>query len=241
MTTILCIPSPPFGAFFWTAVCKRLEDHHQPTKIVTPLLDAENLAQATRLLDDELSSIDDSIILLTHGATLNLGLALATHPKVRGIVLTNGSVSKPSILAQLGSNIPTSLLKIALSPRISTSIFSSSLGMRRWVVNPYVMNRDMVVRVCQEFLENRTYRNNALKWVGNNATPLSEAKQIETPCLSIWGTHDFFHPISERQQLDKILTQHTAIDVPGGRYLHALERPWETADALLQWMRQLSL
>ncbi|MEC8380146.1 MAG: alpha/beta hydrolase [Myxococcota bacterium] len=241
MTTIMCIPCPPFGTEYWTAVCNRLEDKKKPTKIVNPLSTASGLAEATQIMEDELSSSDEDIVILTHGATLNLALALSAHPKVKGIVLSNGSVSKQSILARLGSIIPSSVLKAALHPRISTKLFSSSLGMRRWVVNPYVMNHDMVVRVCNEFINDSKYRSNCLNWVGMNGLPLKPAADDSKPCLSIWGTHDIFHPLSERQAIDGLFTDHTAVDVPGGRYLHGLERPWETADHILEWCSKKSL
>ena len=241
MTTLLCIPSPPFGASFWTEVCKRLESQDQPTKIVTPFLSAYTLDQAIQYVDNELSSIQDSVVIVTHGASLNIGLALSSHPKVCGVVLTNGSVSGPSPLLRVVSSVPTSLWMGILQPSIATTLFSSSVGMRRWVVNPYVMNRDMVVRVCQDFLQDKAYRNNCLKWLANKEVPLSLPAQTKIPFLSIWGTHDFFHPISERQHLDQLLSEHTAIDVPGGRYLHALERPWETADSIVGWMKKWKL
>lgn len=240
MTTIMCIPSPPFGANYWTSVCKRLETKQLQTKIVTPLSTASGLAQATRTMDDALSSCEDNVVLLTHGAMLSLAMALTSHPKIKGIVLSNGSVSKASPWAKLGRSIPTSFLKMVLQPNISAQLFSSSLGMRRWVVNPYVMNHDMVVRVCEEFINNSQYKSNCLKWLGNNDIPLKPTANEKTPCLSIWGTHDIFHPLSERQAIDLLFSNHTAVDVPGGRYLHGLERPWETADHIAQWCTEIS-
>lgn len=241
MSTIICIPSPPFGQYFWEKVCERIAQSNRMTKIVTPFVECGNLEEAIQFLKNEIIQINDDVVILTHGSTLNLGLELSKNKAVKGIVLTNGSISKPSHIAQIGLKTPKWLLNIMSQPDLATAIFSSSVGMRRWVVNPYVMNRDMVVMVCKEYLESETYRKNCINWIASHSLPISSAPCFETPILSIWGTHDTFHPLHERQKIENISPKHDAIEVPGGRYLHPLERPWETADAVLNWLNKRSL
>ena len=120
MTTIMCIPSPPFGAHYWTSVCKRLETKQLQT-IVTPLSTASGLAQATRTMDDALSSCEDDVVLLTHGAMLSLAMALTSHPRIKGSSSPTDQYPKHH-LGQTGKSIPTSVLKWYFNPTFLRSV-----------------------------------------------------------------------------------------------------------------------
>ena len=222
-------------------MCERFAHFNRMTKIVTPFNECDNQVDAVHILNEIIEQLNDDVVLLTHGSTLEIGLKLTKNKAVKGVVLTNGSVSKPSHIAQIGLKTPKWLMKLLSQPGLATSIFSSSAGMRRWVVNPSVMNRARVVMVCKEFLESEIYRKNCLNWISNHSLPISEAACLETPILSIWGTHDNFHPLHERQKLDTISPKHEGVEVLGGRYLHPIERPWETADAVLNWLTKRGL
>jgi pimeloyl-ACP methyl ester carboxylesterase len=239
MSTIICIPSPPFGRYFWRDVCARFSTHQLATKIVTPFSEESDPQKICALIKKECDSIKGPIYILAHGSSIQIALECASFPNIAGIALTNGSFYQDSQLLKLAVSLPNFAMSILSQPKIAVALFRSSIGMRRWVVNPYVMNHDMVVTVCEEFISSSIYRDNCLKYIKEKPSSLQKIPQIRKPTLLIWGTGDYFHPIEHLSQHLSDSDAITCVNVPGGRYLHPIERPWETADSVHEWIETL--
>ena len=102
--------------------------------------------------------------------------------------------------------------------------------MRRLVVNPYVMDIDMITNTCAP-LRDRKYRRAIRRYLAELLSFMPPEK-ITCPILAIWGDHDLLYPISISSDIHNRYPQTKRLDIEGGKLLHPIERPWAFADTL---------
>ena len=94
------------------------------------------------------------------------------------------------------------------------------------------MNHDTIVMVCKTALKNRQNRINFSEYIGFLKQNPQPKKSLAKQHVFIWGDQDFLYP---NQVLDEAITAFKntlRIDIPGGRHLHPIERPWALADEI---------
>ena len=143
MTTIICVSGPPFHSTMWAHVEKRLNTNGVNT-VSWSLFGTE-----TGTFDAELSAlvshvarVEGPVVLVGHGLANPLVIAATIAGNVSGIVLTNGPLSQPDRWTRI-------VHWVSKTPRpLTMAWLRSSVGLRRLVVNPYVMDRDTTVAVA---------------------------------------------------------------------------------------------
>ena len=224
--TIHLLSSPPFGEYFWTPVQKRLVQHGHDVCIHTPVETHATLDDIREQLSLVITPEDD---VVAHGLGVPL-LHFAQKYPIRTIVLTNGPQEKLDPLSAAFVRLPTIAQKFYLRPAISYRYFRSSIGMRRAVVNPYVMDAEMVEKICAPLAQS-SFRKNCVQYLKEVAA-FSAPDSLKAPILAIWGDHDLLYPISVSAELGNRYTKTKRIDIEGGKLLHPIERPWALADML---------
>jgi hypothetical protein len=243
MFTILLVPGPPFDTPMWGEVQRRLETHNLKARCWTMLNSATgSFEDETALLAAEIERSDESLILLAHGTALPLVIAAARIHPPAAIVLTNGTISDADIFGRglrMLSRAPGPLASALFSGTIALPFLASSLGLRRAVVNPYVMDHDTTVAVCGPILSNSERRTKMLNFFKTSKKSDCSLGNPPAKTLLCWGDSD---PITSRSYSSFMESKSEQVDVspvPGGRFLHPIERPWELADRVSAWAQKM--
>ena len=227
MTTIICVSGPPFHSTMWAHVEKRLNTNGVNTEswslfgTDTGTFDAELAALVAHV-----ARVEGPVVLVGHGLANPLVIAATIAGNVSGIVLTNGPLSQPGRWTRV-------VHWVSKTPRpLTMAWLRSSVGLRRLVVNPYVMDRDTTVAVCGPVIEDRHRRRcmarylASIKWTApKNGTKVLLC-QGDTDPLTCSNHDNFINSFDGWVSADPI---------PGGRMLHPVERPWELADRVASW------
>ena len=227
--TIHLLSSPPFGEHFWTLVYNRLVEHGHEVCIHTPIENHATLDQAREQLSRVITPYDD---VVAHGLTVPLLLHFAQHHPIKRAFVSNGPLTTLDPFCKSFSTLPSFLQKLYLHPSLSFRFFASSLGMRRIVVNPYVMDKEVIERVCAP-LHNASFRKNCAAYL-NEIDAFNPPESIQTALIAIWGDHDLLYPTSIATDLQNRYPNTKRVDIEGGKLLHPIERPWAMADLIHQ-------
>jgi pimeloyl-ACP methyl ester carboxylesterase len=176
---------------------------------------------------------------VAHGLAVPAVVYAATLNRFPGIVLSNGPLARVD-------RVSTALrkarfaLRVLLLPPVWTAWLRSSAGLRRAVVNPYVMDRDTVAALCGGLVETNAGRAQVAAWLSALET-LPELAAPLAPTLILWGEADPLYPASEASYGASRMVGSTYVAVPGGHHIHPVERPWEMADRLGAWLQDHAL
>jgi pimeloyl-ACP methyl ester carboxylesterase len=232
----LLLSGPPFGPTLWEGVRARLGSGK-----ATSILDfgAGGPTSRGRALA---SDAPPGAVIVAHGSAVPAVVvaASASPASLRGVVLVNGPVTRVdpvsrALAAILSAPGGTSLLR----PRPWLRWLASSAGLRRAVVNPYVMDRDTVAAVCGPVVGSGEGRAAAAAYLRALSEPLPDPRSIAVPTLAAWGDDDALYPASEADFLESSVADCRHVRVPGGKHLHPIERPWALADAVAAWAAAL--
>ena len=236
---ILWLAGPPFSPDLLTAAADRAGGR------VVPLLDPEGRndvqAVAARLL--ERLRADHRVIVVAHGlavraARLLAGSSEAVASGLCGVVLSNGPITRldPVTAALIGLG---PLLRTVLSPRVILPWLRSSLGLRRAVRNPYVMDHDTVAAICGPLFADRGARRAVADYLCS-LNPLPPSPPAQVPLWLVWGDDDPLYPLAEADSIDAIVGGGRVRTIPGGRFGHPEERPWALADHVSEAVESLN-
>lgn len=243
VTPLWLLSAPPFGPALWDGVRARLEERFavRSLDLVDPGEDFSIPAARTRLqarLGEEAPGL-----LVGHGLAVPYLLAFAPTLPLRGLVLCNGPIGPlhPLLAGASALARPGSVLEPLLRPELAIPALASSLGLRRAVRNPYVMDRDTVVAVCGPALSGVRPRRALRELLAGLPEVAGSTVPLSSPLLLIWGDEDRLHPAScvDLARLRAPALRHHR--VAGGRLLHPVERPWETAEAIERWGSRLEV
>lgn len=172
--------------------------------------------------------------LVAHGLAVPAAVAAASEAPPALLVLANGPITRldpvtrtVARLASTGALSPT-----LLRPSLWLRWLASSAGLRRAVVNPYVMDRDTVALLCEQEVATPEGRRAVVAYLGSLHGALPDARGLTCPTVLLWGDEDPLYPASEADWLVSSSAGARLLPVPGGRFLYPEERPWWMADAL---------
>ena len=239
MPEIWFISGPPFDTAIWRAVEARVRDLGRPARTWACLTAGSgDIAEELARLSADLDGAGDGVILVGHGSALPLVRAASSHPAVTGMVLSNGPGVKLDRLNRVWSRLfsmPQPLRQGMLSSTLMMPILQSSVGLRRTVVNPYVMDHDTVVAICEPIFSNPERRERAATYF-KSLTDLPEMPlSTDVQILLCWGDSDPVGADTYSVLCETHSPNITQSPIPGGRFMHPVERPWELADRLVEW------
>jgi pimeloyl-ACP methyl ester carboxylesterase len=228
---VLFLAGPPASSRLFDAVQERMAPQRS---IAVDFLPGEGetglqaMAEHLRALCEE----EEVRILVAHGLAVPLAVQ-AVGPGLALLVISNGPTSKLDPVSKVLSRMPGSLLKkIVLHPKAFNAWLSSSLGLRRAVANPYVMDKETVARLTAPLLENAESRKQTAKWLRELPEFLPVQFPHDLDVVALWGDSDWLYPMEEVSEIEGVAVQAIA----GGRFFHPQERPWEMADACMEFI-----
>jgi hypothetical protein len=199
------------------------------------------IAQAS--LSGLAAKMDEVVRATGASAVVAHGLAVPVAMRLKGVrvYVSNGPLQPADpVLRGLASAGQSTLAKLILQPALALRWMSSSAGLRRTVVNPYVMDRDTVVRLSEAVLATAETRKCAASWIKAASVDVDQDWAVDrSEVFGIWGDSDPLYPLG---QLRKALSgpgANAPSVIPGGRNMHLVERPWELADRVME--RELAL
>lgn len=228
------VSGPPFGAALFREVQRRLAPR-RTAAITLRAPDADGLPALSVSLAGLLQELG-ARGLVAHGLAVPVALGLPDG-LLDALVLTNGPVTKVDPVARaLGAlgrgGASRAGLTALMRPRPLNAWLASSLGLRRAVVNPYTMERDIVALVTAAWTSSPGARVAAARWLTALGGPLPTRAPRTTSLTVIWGDHDPLYPYAQAEAVLAFAPHAELLRVPGGQHLHPEERPWELADRL---------
>ena len=176
-------------------------------------------------LRDTLLSLEPGLIV-AHGVAVPLVLAAMAEEAVP-VVVSNGPLGRVDWLFSALSSLPVGVLsRVLFRPAVFNSWLASSFGLRRAVVNPYVMDGSVVELLTRSMVGSLASRRAAAAWIKllPSLVPSSRSEGV----WAIWGDADWLYPVDD---VLEFLGEDKVTLIPGGRWFHPEERPWALADA----------
>lgn len=239
MLPVWLVAAPPMAPAMWEPVALRLEPHFRPR--VIDLFDDESGDCSVEALAQRLGArigAEPQGVLVAHGLAVPVAMAVAAANPGLPLVLANGPIGSLHPLLSSCCALARRLGPLSgalLNPRLSTPALASSLGLRRAVRNPYVMNRDTVVAICMPTLSSPLRRSAARQLLASLPEALRSTSPIEGPALLVWGDEDRLHPPAMVDAARLRIAKLSHHRVGGGRFLHPVEQPWDLADSIVEW------
>ena len=241
MISFLFVTGPPFDTPLWDFVVERTRGLGFSAHAIEMLSNGDGSVEVevNRLAEQILAS-NDPVVLVAHGTAIPAAIAATRKVQPAGLVLSNGPIIRADRFTRLlirWAKLPSVVTQSVLSPRRTIQLLASSVGLRRMVVNPYVMDRDTTVAVCGPIIESKTRFPRMRNYLIDLSNFKHDGLPPYLPTLLCYGDSD---PLSIRN-IDSFLAENQANiqvnAVPGGRYLHPIERPWELADRCVEWVK----
>jgi pimeloyl-ACP methyl ester carboxylesterase len=229
------LAGPPFGPRFWDGVSTRMDSQGVECEALDPFSQAGRFEDLVRLVGASVGG--QGCGLVAHGSALPIALEVAGRQELDLLVLTNGPISSPDPFLAGLARMPGAMRRVLLRPPWSTRFFRSSAGMRRMVVNPYVMDYDTIVTVCEPLQSQTRTRANYSAYISLFRDLPSPVKSKAGLNLIVWGDADALYPTTEAEAALNNLDNSLRVDIPGGKHLHPIERPWALADKILEALK----
>ncbi|MCK6521004.1 alpha/beta hydrolase [Myxococcota bacterium] len=228
------VSGPPFGAALFREVQRRL-DPRRTAAITLRAPDAEGLPALSASLAELLQELG-ARRLVAHGLAVPVALGLPDG-LLDELVLTNGPINRVDPITRAlgslgGARATRAALTALLRPRPLNAWLASSFGLRRAVVNPYTMERDIVAMVTAAWTSDARARLAAARWFAALPGSLPLRAPKNTSLTLIWGDQDPLYPLAQAEAALALTPGAQLHRIPGGQHLHPEERPWELADAL---------
>lgn len=219
------VAGPPFGPELFAAV----RDHLGTGRCVAV---PEGAGTTWERAGEALAREAAGMLLVAHG----LAVPAALHAAILGgpcaVVVSNGPVTRVDPVTRTIARLlaPPGAPGLLLRPEPWLAWLRSSLGLRRAVANPYVMDRDIVAALCASRVADPDSRRALAGYLQSVVAALPDPHQVRVPTWAVWGDEDVLYPDFEADYLDTCLGGGRRLVVSGGRFVHPVERPWSVAD-----------
>jgi pimeloyl-ACP methyl ester carboxylesterase len=232
---ILFVAGPPGSAIMWGNVQRRLAPR-STVAVEFPLMTNGSFEEITDRLREIVSEVG-AVVVVSHGEAVPFVLSIEASC-VQLQVLTNGRLLGGLEAAQV-SNLPKTIINSVTKLGIGPRFFSSSLGLRRAVKNPYVMDKAVVDSMIAPYFSTKEQRKGMLALF--RLTSEERTLRTKVPVHVIWGDSDRMHPKKALEAWASNFMDVTIEYVPGGRWFYPVECPWELADRLVNIVKDRSI
>ena len=239
MTSFLFVTGPPFDAPLWNFVIERIQERGFSAHAVEMLGSGDGSVEIEiNRLAEYLLGLNEPVVLVAHGTAIPVAIEASRKVPPTGLILSNGPLCRADRFTRIliaWARLPAVVTQHLVSPRRTMKLLASSIGLRRLVINPYVMDHDTTVAVCGPIIQSETRFRRMRSYLKNLATFEQHAPPKNLPILLCYGDADNLSICNVRDFLEKDKTSIESMSIPGGRYLHPIERPWELADRCMEW------
>ncbi len=239
MATILLVAGPPGSAALWADVVPRFTHHGHRARAVElwdPVPTDPTVRGLAATVSELVRDAGDDVVLIAHGTAVPVARAAADRVPPRALVLCNGPIDGLDPVTAGLARTPSGLASTLLRPAVWNRWLASSAGLRRTVVNPYVMDRDTVVALTAPYIRSADGRRAVAAFLADLRTSADRTGPDGVPTALVWGTDDPLYPPHLTDLARTRIPGVEVLEVPGGQHFHPLERPWWLADAVNEWL-----
>ena len=226
---LLFVTGPPASSGLFAEVQRRL----MPRRTISVEFSSTDSPMSPEEMGKELLEIveQESVsVVVAHGLALPLVLSIA-WVNLDALVLSNGPLLRLDPYTRVLSRLPEAVLRrVVLQPSALNTWLASSIGLRRAVVNPYVMDKETVVSLTSPLVDSAELRTQTARWLKSLADMLPVQIQPDLNVVALWGDSDRLYPIQDLEEIDGL----RVVPVAGGRFFFPKERPWEMADFCIE-------
>ena len=229
---ILLITGPPLGAVVFEHVQRRMAPRRSIAVELVEIPRGEASLEGLAARMNQVVRETQATAVVAHG----LAVPVAMRMKGVRVYVSNGPLSAPdAVLRSLASAGQSTLAQLILQPALALRWMASSAGLRRAVVNPYVMDRDTVVRLSAAVMRSAETRATASAWIRACSSGVDQQWSVElSEVFGIWGDSDPLYPLAQLRNALSGPGANLPNVIPGGRNMHLVERPWELADRVME-------
>lgn len=241
VSELLLLSGPPFSGQLWRGVRDRWAGRMRAEvfELLDPVPEDPSVDGLATRVAAALSAARGPVGLVAHGTAVPVAIRAAVRARPAALVLSDGPVTRlDPVLALVAASCRLPRLSAAtlLRPAFFERWLSSSLGLRRAVVNPYVMDRDTVVALVDPLVRAPRTRLALARFLASLPDAVRSTPRYEGPTLLCWGEMDRLYPAYMADEARAILPGAVHDAIPGGQHMHPEERPWELADRVLAWL-----
>lgn len=223
------IAGPPFGPGLYDEVIARLRQNGLDASTLDPFATSGTIKDMISCIQEKVGSGD---VMVAHGSAVPLVAAATNQHCVKALYLSNGPINHLDPAMTFFSKPPKWIRKAMLQPLWLLPAFRSSAGLRRLVVNPYVMDHDTIVRVCKPLKESPAHRKNYAAYMGEIQGMLPISQPTAEKIYLIWANSDLLYPTHQASRILSEWQNAQAIEIEGAKHLHPIESPWALADII---------
>ena len=242
VSELLLLAGPPFSGQLWRGIQARWAGRlrAEVLDLFDPIPEDPTLDGLAARVAAALAAARVPTGLVAHGTAVPVAIRAAVKARPPALVLSDGPVTRlDPVLAALAAacRMPRLAAETLLRPGFFERWLSSSRGLRRAVVNPYVMDRDTVVALVDPLLRDPRTRLALARFLGSLPAALRSTPRYEGPTLLCWGEIDRLYPARVADEARLLLPGAVHDAIPGAEHLHPEERPWELADRVEAWLQ----
>ena len=232
---ILFLSGPPVSEGLWRIAAPRVESRiGARCEVASVLRYGDGWRAAADALAEELRVRPR--IVVAHGLALPAAIGAAAQVAPPLLVLANGPLAEldpvHTVLARAARGGAAVLAQTLLRPGVWLPLLASSVALRRAVVNPYAMDRDIVDALAGPLVADPAGRASVARWWASLAERWPDPASLACPLTLAWGDEDALFPASAASSLAARRPAIVHVRVPGARWLWPEERPWALADAI---------
>lgn len=237
MARIWMYAGPPFDGGIFRSCRDRLGEG-ETRYVLDPAHADDGVEQRAAAIAAELAATDEPVVLVGHGLAVPAVIGAAIRVKPAALVLCNGPITRLDPITRGLSTLARTpggrvlLSRIVLHPGLWLRYLASSAGLRRAVINPYVMDRDNVAALAGSTVATQEDRVAITSYLRSLGEGLPDVRALSVPTWLVWGDADRLYPAYEADYVRSNVSNVRWIEVAGGQFAHPDERPWELAEHL---------
>lgn len=238
---VLLIAGPPGSSALWSGVRARWGERLQSRalELFEPPPADPSVDGLARRVAEEIARSPRPLALVAHGSFVPVAMRAAALQAPARLVLCDGPVGAlDPVLSGLCAlcRTPQLAARTVLHPAFLARWLSSSLGLRRAVVNPYVMDRDTVVALLAPLVRTPESRLALAGFLRSLPEAVREPPTFSGDTMLVWGENDVLYPARFADEARRWLPRAHVVCIPGAQHMHPEERPWEMADKVEAWL-----
>lgn len=240
--TVVAIAGPPTSSLLFRHLAAPLRQEGVALTLAEPFDPAPSgRADLQGLVERLAPVVPDGATVLVHGLALPIGFELLRRTGAAGLVVLDGPLERldpVSAAAARSCRVAPALMQTLLRPAIAVPLLASSLGLRRAVVNPYAMDRDIVAMLTAPLIATRARRAAVVEYLGSISRIGPPWSVGGKRVLALWSSSDLLYPLPHDMSRLVADGELSAISMAGARFLSVEEQPWAVAASVVRWVRE---
>lgn len=242
VASVVALAGPPGSALLFRHLARPLAE--AGVRLSAPELfhPAPAAGSVDALVERLVPLVPAGAVLMSHGSALPVAIELARRCAVRGLVILDGPLEGldpvSTVFTALARTSSRGMARTVLDERVWSRLMASSLALRRLVVNPYVMDRDIVAMLGAPLTATLQHRQAVAQYLAELSALRPPWPDPGVPVLLVWGASNDIYPLPADPSASLSGAPIETASVAGGKHFHIEERPWACAEHVVRWLKE---